>query len=271
MAIENQASPRRYFLQAPSVIVFGIALIACMCVGPGVRSAQASERHFAFNYETQIHSPGEVEYEQYITWKASKHDDSSFDRFDFRHEIEFGVTENFQLAFYVSDWRYEDGRSVKKDGPNWRNVAIEGIYKLSDPNVDAFGSALYGEIKAGDRKFVVETKLLLQKNFGKFIAVYNLTLEAEWEGSHLEEDKAEIVNSFGLSYQLTPSWNIGVELLHEIVFDDWDETGHQVVYVGPNVNYRSKGWWVVLAPLFQISDVNDEADFQTRLLFGIDF
>jgi hypothetical protein len=237
----------------------------------GAQTAQASERHFAFTYEAQVHEKGEWEYEQWVTWKTDKHDDSTFDRFDFRHEIEYGVTENFQLALYVSDWRYEDGKSVAKDGANWRNIGIEGIYKMTDANKDGFGSALYGELKAGDRKFALEGKLILQKNFGKFIAAYNFVLEAEWEGSHLEEDKAEIENTFGLSYQLHQTMNVGMELVHEVTFDDWSETGHNVVYLGPNISYRRSGWWVTIAPLFQVTNVNDEADFMTRLLVGIDF
>ncbi len=247
---------------------FTMVFVLCLF---GVQPVHASERHFAFTYEAQVHAPGEKEYEQSVTWKTDKQDDSSFDRLDFRHEFEFGITENFQLAFYVSDWRYEDGKSVADDGANWRNVGIEGIYKLTDANADGFGSAVYGEIKAGDRLLALEGKLILQKNYGKIIAAYNFVLEAVWEGSHLEKDKGEVKNIFGLSYQLHPTMNIGAELVHEIAFDHWSQAGHNIVYLGPNISYRRSGWWMTIAPLFQVSHVDSEADFMTRLLVGIDF
>ena len=206
-----------------------------------------------------------------MTWKTDKQDDSSFDRFDFRHEFEFGITDNFQLAIYVADWRYEDGKSVDKDRARYQNSAVELIYQLSDPVVDPLGLALYGEVKLGDEKFVLEGKILAQKDIGAWTVGYNATFEAEWEGDSYEQDKAEVAQSLGVSYQIDPTLSVGAELLHEVEFDDWEETGHNILYFGPNAAYRADGWWATVTQLFQISDQDGEADFQTRLIFAIDF
>ena len=70
--------------------------------------AYAGDRKFAFSYEVTTAPPGSVEYEQYVTWKKSKKTDSDFDRFEFRHELEFGLTEKLQMGIYLADWRYQD-------------------------------------------------------------------------------------------------------------------------------------------------------------------
>lgn len=233
--------------------------------------ARADERAFTFSYEATTMPKGHLEYEQWVTWKARKEVDSNFDRLDFRHELEYGVTDTWQVALYLSDWRYEEGDSVGDGGAEWRNVAVETIYQLMDPTADPLGVALYGEVKGGDELFALETKLILQKNLGQWMAVWNGTLEAEWEGNGLHEDKGELEQALGLSYQINPRWRVGAELTHGIEYADWSDWGDHVVYIGPNASFRRKAWWVTLTPGFQVTGVDEEVDFQTRMIFGVNF
>lgn len=233
--------------------------------------AEASDRKFGFVYEATTQAPGAVEYEQWVTWKTDKNTDPDFDRFDVRHEIEFGLTEHLQLGIYVADWRYQDGASVSNDRARYRDTAVELIYNLSNPVSDPVGMALYGEVKVGDELFELEGKIIAQKDMGPWTVAYNATIEAEWEGQEYEDDKGVFEQTAGISYQVMPKLLVGAELLHEVEFDDWKETGHNVVYVGPNFSYRQQGWWVTVTPLFQVSDVDDEPDFMTRMLLGIHF
>jgi hypothetical protein len=172
---------------------------------------------------------------------------------------------------YVSDWRYEDGASVSDDGTDWRNVAVEGTYSLSDPTADAFGSAVYGEVKWGDELFVLETKILLQKNVGSWVFAYNGTVEAEWESKDYDEDKGVFENTVGVSYQFSPKFSAGVEALHEIEYENWSDWGDDALYAGPVISMSSDGWWFTVTQLFQLSDLAGEPDYQTRLIMGIDF
>ena len=233
--------------------------------------ARADERLFTFSYDVTTMAPGSWEYEQYITWKTDKDTDDEFDRIDFRHEFEVGITEKFQLGFYISDWRYQDGKSVANDRAEWRNVAVEAILNLTSPVNDFLGLALYGEIKIGDELLALEAKLLVEKHMGPFVVIYNFIFEPEWEGEDFDEDKLELGNTFGVSYQISPQWSVGAELVHEIELADWNTWEDHVVYFGPNVAFRGKGWWVTITPMFQVTDVANEANFQTRLLLGIDF
>ena len=89
-----------------------------------------------------------------------------FDRFDIRHEIEVGVTDHFQLGLYLSDWRYEENRPKGVHRGDWRGVALEGIWNLTNPTTDPVGLALYAEVKIGDKLLELEGKLIAQKNIG---------------------------------------------------------------------------------------------------------
>jgi len=253
----------------PAVGLPLVALLAVMaaCTVP----ANASERRFTFVHEASTMPKGDWEYEQHVTWKTSKGKDSSFNRIEFRHEIEYGLTDDLQIALYLADWRYQGGRSVKQDRVEFRDSAIELKYNLTDPTTDWLGTALYGEFKMGDELIELEGKIIIQKNLGPVVLAYNATLEAEWEGPRYDDDKGLFEQTLGASYQFTPRYLAGVELLHEIEFDDWEETGDSAVYAGPNFSYRAKGWWVTVTQLFQLTDVDGEVDFQTRLLFGADF
>jgi hypothetical protein len=224
--------------------------------------AQAGDRRFTYVYETTTSAKGSFELETWATWKTN----NGFDQFEFRHEFEYAVTDRLQLGLYLPVWTAdEEGRS------RFKNVALEAIYSLSNPNTDFLGSALYGEVKVGERLFVLEGKLLLQKNFGPLMIAWNGIIEAEWEGPGLNEKTGVLGQSLGVSWQFSPSFSVGAEAVHEVEFADWSEAGEHVVYAGPNVSFRGKKWFATLTSLFQVTDIEEEADVQTRLIFGIHF
>ncbi len=233
--------------------------------------AHGGERRFTYVYEATTSPKGHWELEHWATWKTAKETNRDYDRFDFRYEIEYGVTDNFQLGIYLSDWRYEENRPKGKNRGDWRDFAIEGILSLRNPTTDPLGIALYGEVKIGDELFELEGKVIVQKNMGPFVAAYNVTLEAEWEGPDYSEDNGKFEQALGVSYQFSPRFLAGIELVHEIAMPDWrGMRGKAVVYLGPNFSYRAPSWWATLTPLFQVSDVEDEPDFQMRLMVGFE-
>ncbi len=246
------------------------ALITAAGLAFSLADSDAGSRRFAYSYEVTTAPQGLLELENWVTWKHS--DDR--DRFEFRHEIEYGLTDKLQIALYLADWRYDDFSDDREDKAEYRNSAIEVIYNLSDPVNDLLGSALYGEVQLGPEKVELEGKILLQKNFGPFAAVYNFTLEAEWEGEdldNLDERKGVIENSVGLNYQFSPKFFVGVEALHEFEIEDWETRGDDAVYVGPNVSFRTGNFFATAAALFQATDLESEPDSQVRLIVGFDF
>ena len=249
----------------------GFLLVACTATALICPATQAGERRFTYVYEATTQPKGMVEFEQWVTWKTDKNTDSKFDRIDFRHELEFGITDRFQLGLYLADWRYQDGRSVADDGATYRDTAVELIYQLRDPVDDGFGLAIYGEVKLGDELFELEGKIIAQKNIGKWVLAWNGIIEAEWEGSNYSEDKGEFGQTIGASYQFSPKLTAGIELLHEVEYDDWSRWKDHVVYLGPNVSMRTPNWWITVTPMFQVTDIDSEPNFQARFIFGFDF
>lgn len=228
-------------------------------------------RRFTYVYEATTSPPGDVEMENWITWKTSKPDDRDFDQVDFRHEIEFGITNRLQAAIYLADWNYAHGASVNDPGFMYSASAIELIYNLTNPVADAVGLSLYQEVKAGRRFFESESKLIAQKNFGRWVLASNTTLEAEWEGERLQERAGELQQSLGVSYEVNPRLFFGAECLHEVAFPDWSHAERGKFFAGPNVSVRAGNYWGTLTALAQLTRAGDEPDLQLRAIFGFSF
>jgi hypothetical protein len=236
--------------------------------------ASAIERRFAFTYESTTSPKGHVELENWVTWKH--HDrtgPNDADLFQFRHELEFGVTDRFQVGLYLFDWRYDE-HDTSGHKAEWEHSGIELIYNLTNPTTDFLGSALYFEALVGESALELEGKLLLQKNFGPLTVAYNAILEAEWEGEkfgEFDEREGEFAQALGVSYDVNKTFSVGAELLHEIALPDWAEAEDSVVYAGPNAAVRFGRGFFVVAALFQLTDVESEPDAQVRLITGFHF
>src|SRR5438874_5709344 len=67
----------------------------------------AGVRHFTFLYEAPTSAPGSFELENSLTWKRTTNPERA-DEIDFRHELEIGVTNKFQVSIYLADWFYQN-------------------------------------------------------------------------------------------------------------------------------------------------------------------
>jgi hypothetical protein len=235
-------------------------------------SSLAGVRRFTYIYESTTSPPGGFDVETWVTWRTHTRDDPDFDQADFRHELEFGVTERLQAALYLADWNYHHGLSVDSAGLSYSDSALELIYNFTNPVIDLLGLSIYQEYKIGDELFEWESKLIAQKNFGPLILAYNATLEAVWEGEDLEEREGELVQSLGASFEFSPRLSAGLELVHETVFPEWrGEENATNVFVGPNVSVRSGSAFITVTALAQATRTADEPDFQLRTIFGVAF
>ena len=242
-----------------------LACILILAFSPSI--SFGGVRHFTFLYEAPTSARGSLEFENWVTWKRIT-DPNRSDEVDFRHELEYGVTDKFQVSVYLADWFYE--RNREGAGFTYSDSAIELIYNLTNPVDDPIGISIYGEIKASDRLVELESKLIAQKNLGPLILAYNATLEAIWEGNDLTEREGEFSQAFGASYEISPPISAGIELLHEFVFPKWRD-GEKIrnLFVGPNVSYRRGNWFVTVTALAQATAAEDEPDLQVRTIFGI--
>jgi hypothetical protein len=243
--------------------------ILVLCVDP--IESQAGARRFTYVYEATTSAPGAIESENWVTWSTSRPAKKRFNAVEFRHEIEIGMTDHFQASLYFADWSYLENPAENQHGFSYDSSAIELIYNLTNPTTDFLGAAVYEEIRGGPEIFELESKLILQKNVGRFVFAYNATLEAKWEGRDWSERAGEFAGSFGISYEISPSWSAGVEMLHEIDIPEWAAADESILYGGPNISYRHANWWATVTPLVQLTNIGSEVDLQTRMIFGFSF
>ena len=234
--------------------ILSLTILPAICAFGGVR-------HFTFLYEAPTSAPGSIELENTVTWAHG----SGWNDVFIREELEIGITDRLQLGIYPLDWSGHSAGGVEYNGG-----ALEVIYNLSNPVVDPVGLSLYQEISVARQHFESESKLIAQKNFGRWILDYNATLEAERESRGLEEQSGEFQQALGVSYEISPRLSVGVEFLHEFVFPDWSNSVTNV-FIGPNVSYRRHQWFMTVTALAQATDTSDEPDFQLRTIFGIGF
>ena len=266
MKQKNMTRKGRRLLTIVRVAPIPIALVSLAALS---LQAEAGNRRFGYSYETTTMSKGAMELESWVTWKTQKASDPNFERFDMRNEFEYGVTDRLQLAFYFFDWQYEES-STNSGEASFHDIAFEAIYNLTDPNTCSIGTALYGEVKGSDDFIELEAKFLVQKNLGEWMFVYNVGGEVEWENDYLD-DEAELMQSLGVAYQLSPSWSVGGELLNEYAIPDVESFGDVALFLGPNIAWRKNQFSVLVTGLWQATTLDDEADFQLRTIFSIDF
>jgi hypothetical protein len=242
-------------------------------------SARADERKFTYIEEAKTLPQGSWEFEQWATrsWGV---DEGSFWRFDFREEIEYGLTDRLTLAGYLNTAilhasnvpGLEDETEFELEG-----VSLEAKYKLLDPSTDVVGLLGYAELTVGE-EFEVEFKAVASKEIGDFTFAYNLIYEYESEEQELaivDTGRARetfIINALGGSYHFTKSWAAGVEFLARAVwegnFEEREATGY---FVGPNAHYAASSWWVTFTFLVRTNDADEFTKYEARVIFGFNF
>ena len=230
-------------------------------------SASASGRRFGYTYPTLTAPVGEIELENWITSKARP---GVLRTFDFRHELEFGLTKRTQLGVYLANWEH-DARAHES---RYANTAIEVIHNLTHPVTDPLGSALYAELAMGDRHTALEGKLLLEKRMGKWVVGWNGILESEWSGERfgdLQEATGELGQTVGLAYDLTDHLSLGAELVHKLPLGTWRTPADAEVYAGPCLTFRKGRFFVGATALFQTTDKPEQATVQLRTIVGVEF
>lgn len=230
-------------------------------------SAHASERRFGYTSPTLTAPAGEVELDNWLTWKSRP---GAVRSLEVRHELEIGLTNKTQIGVYVANWNY-DGRARTSA---YQHSALELTHNLTNPATDFLGSAVSGEISAGERSAAFEGKLLLEKRFGRWVVGWNGVFESEWEGdkfADFQETSGELGQTFGIAYDLTKSFSCGLEAVHKTTLEKWHAPGSPQIYCGPNVTFRRGHLFTAITALFQTTSRTGEPSLESRLMVGVEF
>lgn len=251
-------------------------------------NAVAQDRVFTYTYQSNVLDKGQKELEVWSTL--------GFGRSDYyrglTHSIEFeiGVGSNLQTSFYLN-YGYSKGIAVNNgieflNFENSYSFANEWKLKLSDPVANKMGSALYLEYALSTDEAAVETKLILDKQKGRFLNAINIVAELETKrefeanGNQLKAvNKGELKfeGNYGWSYKINHQWNAGFELKNENEFED-GKFAYSILSVGPVVSYSTKGFWINFGLMPQLTnlkgggrELNEHDGLQARLIFSYAF
>jgi hypothetical protein len=255
-------------------------------------SARADERFFTYSQDADVIPQGRWEFEQWLTLrKGYPEGDQDYDqyRWDFREEIEHGLTEQLSGSLYLN-FR-QDSIVAQQPGLqsssefSFQGVSGELKYQLLNPNTKPVGVALYVEPTYNGNEVEMEWKFILSKNLGdQWVLAANAIFEQEWKTEHGQLEMESVLEfTLGAAYRFTPHWSVGLEGRYRSVYAGatLDEHLGAGWFLGPNIHYGTSRWWATLTVLPQIAgnpstgspglNTTESAVLETRLIFGINF
>lgn len=235
------------------IITAGIMLSACCAV-----TSRADHRSYVWTYEYATMPPGVTEAEYYLTSKVPDMHIREASAWQHQLEIEYGLTENWDISMYQM-WKQSYGTNSASTF-KYEGFKIRTRYKLFKAGEFIVDPLVYVEyIRNADlaKPDVVEAKLVLAKDIGKFNVAYNQIVKLELG----EDGETEHEYAAGVKCDLLPGFNAGLEAK-----GSYSEHGHAL---GPVVSIETEKLWVSLGAAFGLNEKTD--DVQARMIAGFAF
>ncbi len=238
------------------------ALVAGALMAP---SASARMYLLSQGYKTAERGEVEVGFFNDIHFAEADNDDSYHSKHQI--ELEYGVTDHLQLAYYeVYTWDQSD--SWKRDEGKW-----EAKYRLAERGEWPVDVALYTEYKNPNgrretRSDEIENKVIFSKDFGSWNVISNIIFERA-VNTH---DAWAFAYTAGVSVPVTDTTRIGLELKDTLGDEDefgWHRKDHQVILLPVVSMHFGKHVEVLIGPAFGLTRAAD--DFQLRSLVQVEF
>lgn len=257
------------------------AAAALLATWLGACPAHAGEGLFSRVYTTDLTPAGHFELEELVREREGRAF-GHYDATDFRTEVEYGVTDNFQASLYVNANRMHATGAPDDDDVNGetgftrhnftlQSLSTEFIYRAISPykNKNGWGLAFYIEpeydfhdlhngLRYAPGTFELETRAIVQKNFmdDRLIMTYNLVLEAEsirFAGRPDTNSELDWNNEAGITYWFAPNWFAGGEFRNHNEYGNFKTHEHSVYWAGPVIHYGGEHAWATLGWLRQFA------------------
>ena len=246
--------------------------------------AHAGEGNFGWIYTLDLQPKGKAEFEQRLQLNQGQVT-GTYQSWYSRTEIEYGVTDDFQLAGYLNAYKVTAKNNYLNPDvcgptpctagagvPQWVTSSgassysqtgldggsLEAIYRITDPITSPIGVGVYFEPTLGRNANSLEYRLLLQSNFidDRLILAANVVAEQEQlksNGFLLQESQIDLL--IGASYRFIPKLSAGLEARFHNDFYGymWQSPTQNAIFVGPNIHYAEKDWWVTAAWRYQLA------------------
>lgn len=247
--------------------LYGLAALAIAIAIPNL--SHADRRSFVWNYEAKTMQKGEAEIEYYLTGSVSKADGAVDEDLTFEHraEVEYGVTDNFDVAMY------QVFRQVEGEELRYRGYKVRGRYRFGDIGQRFIDPLIYLEVHHNplSEEVTFEQKIVLAKNINNFIIALNLTTEQEIK--YKDNAKEYLFKpSLALGYQIRPWITVALEMEDRALSISPGGFDHNSFHVGPTISLAGQTiWWNVGALVQATTAYDSEPRYQVRTLAGIFF
>ncbi|MBL8786115.1 MAG: hypothetical protein JNJ59_14545 [Deltaproteobacteria bacterium] len=238
-------------------------LVAVTALALLATPAAANPRPLGFTYGYGTTPEGQLELEQYIDVRPLEVDDGAGGtdtrlQFDLQTEFELGLSDHWELGFYLVGRQPVDGPFV------FRGLKQRVRGRFAEEGELPIDIGIYLEIIEYGDAIEFEEKLILQKRFGSFLALANLSFEQEVP---LDGGEAELVfnPSLGIAWAPSPSVSLGLEYRLDGEFEELGEADH---YLGP-VLMLVKGEYFATIGAYAHLAGESEGDVWVRCLLGI--
>ncbi|GAC1706203.1 MAG: hypothetical protein NVS9B7_14510 [Flavisolibacter sp.] len=234
----------------------------------------AQDRYFAYTYTSDVLWKGNIDIE---LWHTSRfgHKNEYYHAIDQQGEVEIGLGKNFQTAFYFN--RFE---VTKIDSNNSTfhtsemGLANEWKWKMTNAYTSFLGSALYTEWGLKGDELDLETKIILDKSFGKHLIAFNLVCEFSQAINKVNNNfrfqlvETPIELDLGYLYNIHRDFGLGVEMRNANLIQK-GQWKNALLFGGLTLNYRSEKWFLILGGLKQIVNLHKTADFPLNKVLTI--
>ena len=223
-----------------------------------VNAANADRRGYVWTYEYLTMPRGEAELEYYLTTKVSDlHKTKDENTWEHQVEYEYGLTDRWDISVYQR-WQQTN---VRSDGKfEYTGTKVRTRYRFGERGMYPLDTLLYLEYirpDGSDAPEILEGKIVVAKDFGKFNIAYNQIIETGINNS----GKTENAYAAGMNYEFSPSLKVGLESTGNFTEGEY--------YIGPTISWASEKFWVGIGALRGLNDRSD--DLQVRLIVGIPF
>lgn len=225
-------------------------------------TASAQDRYYVWTYpyETEEANDFEIESNSFFFTPSLSDNIHSLEQ---QFELEYGVTDRFQLGLYQVF-----GRDYPSGSISAKSFMVEALYKLAQKNRLILDPMIYLEYER-DWNFKnpnhAEAKLILSKDFGRLNGTVNGIAEYEFGGRN--EFTPEL--SAGLSYEIVDGLRAGVETFATL--SDEEEAADEDLHgtgIGPTISLSTPWFDITTGATFGISKNSNAVNFCTTI--GID-
>lgn len=235
------------------MIVVGMMVAASL-----VESSYADSRKYVWTYEYSTMPAGIAEVEYYLTADVPDTGERTSSSWQHQLELEYGLTDNWDVGLYQV---FTEGHETNSASAlEYEGFKVKTRYRVGKKGAFLVDPLIYVEYIRNSNLAepdVLEAKLVLARDIGKFNVAYNAIVERELDG----EGETEHEYATGVSYDMAPGLGIGLEAK-----GSYSEHEHAV---GPVVGVETDKFWVSMGAVFGMNDETE--DVQARMIIGVAF